>query len=242
LKRLFTLLALILCLPALADIAVLGTPNADVDDGDSYAPETGALNRVVLWGIAGRNSVDSDLISATFDGDAMTADSLVNRDNSTTLWWNSGLFRQNQAGLPSGSAVLDATWGGAVAAQQGAALTLSGVDQFGPGDVVTVNGFGGVSSHTFSGLDVTEGGIAVLGTHCTETITAPAGYSTVLNFVGGSGQLNYLLAYKLISADGTESPEVALAGVGGCFGSAVAYCPFGAVEYACSGPVIHIGR
>jgi hypothetical protein len=225
-KQHLPLLALILCGPAFADIAVLGTPNADVDDGDSYTPETGALNRVVLWGIAAKNSEDSDLISATFDGEAMSADSLVNRDNGTSLWWNSGLFRQNQAGepgLPSGSAVLDATWGGAVAAQQGAALTLSGVNQSGPGDVVTVNAFGGVSSHTFSGLDVTEGGIAVLSTHCTQEITVPAGYSTVLNFVGGSGGLNYLLAYKLISADGTESPQVALSAVGGCFGSVVAY-------------------
>ena len=223
---------LLLCSTAWADVAVVGTPNGDTDDGDSYAPESGS-NRVVVWGVGTRDGADTlgVLVSATYDGDAMTAETAIQSNASGVAFFSAAIFRQSESDLPAGSAVLDFTSDNPITLNEGAALTLSGVNQSSPvADSSVINGSGS-TSFAFPGVDATDGDMAVMAAVCNSDITGQSGYSTVLNNTGANPRV--LVAYKSITSTGTENATITLGSSGQCYGSLVIYgqAPAGAHYY-----------
>lgn len=205
-------------------ISVLGTPNTDVDDGASYAPEAGS-DRAVIWLIGSRASVAAEFTGATYDAVAMALDVVYNRVGAQVTR-AIAVNSQLEADLPGGSAIIDGTWTQTVDDQQGAALTLAGVHQTTPVvDTSTVDVVGaGSTSADMPALTVSAGGMVVLIIQAANSIPdVPAGYTDIFTVPVGADDLR--CCYRLIESDGTENITLTQANEGILIGAAVAYAP-----------------
>jgi hypothetical protein len=206
-KRLLILLALLLCGPAFADIALEGTP-AQNTSGDSYTAESGA-NRSVIWVVGARLTASDSvhLTAATFGAESMNVRASSSSTVASNVNTGSALADVMQASIPGGSNVLTATHdAGGTLAVSGIPFTLTGVDQSGPVDFST-NGSNDSSAEVLS-IDVVEGGISIIAVTAQGSVTGtPAGYTSLLDNISvGGGTAEMSVAYKLITADGTEAP------------------------------------
>lgn len=236
--RKLLLAALLLPSLAFADIAVEGTPNSDIDSGDTYTPESGS-DRLVVWAFGPRlNGTGSDTVTGgTYNSTALTIDANTFRTVGSNAY-TSTILHAKDADLPGASSTISATIsGGSLADDDGAALTLSGVDQTTPvGDTVT-NSAGGITSLSLNGLSVSAGGVVVCVAASNRDLTTPAGYTELMN--QPSSTQNPMAAYKLITADGTENVSVALSSSGAASGACAFYSQATASGVAfSSGPTV----
>jgi hypothetical protein len=164
-----------------------------------------------VWVVGVRNSGSdsADLISATFDAESMAIQATTSSTLTAANNVGVALADLQEVDIPGGSNILTAAHDPRSGSYQvsGVPLTLTGVDQSGPVDF-SINGSNDTSQEILD-FDVVEGGIAIIavvaqtGTDATGT---PSGYTALLSNVSvGAGTAEMSVAYKLITADGTET-------------------------------------
>jgi hypothetical protein len=199
-------------------VAIEGTPDATSPSGATYTVESGA-DRVCVWGVGSRvGSASQILQSGTFDVSMNIRESgraSVANDLSVSL------LDVLEAAIPGGSNTLTATYDNTPDGTAGVALTLSGVNQASP--ITDSSSAGGFGVFTVPSFSVVDGGIAIIGITAQGGITgAPSGYTLLLDNVPAQ-TAETSVAYKLITADGTENPTWTAVGNAAVLG--VSYAP-----------------
>lgn len=199
-KNLIALLSLFSASFAWADVALVGTPDTTAGSGTTYTCEAGS-NRVCIWALGVRESAGPANVTSPLLG-ATTMNIRAQEQTATTNNHHILINDVLHASIPGGSQTLSATISGG--SNGGAAFTLSGVDQAVPHDTSVAEG--NSTSAAVPTFDVVAGGIAILVVQAQSSVTGtPSGYTLIADNLA-AGTAEFSVAYKLITATGTETP------------------------------------
>lgn len=201
-------------------IAIVGSPDINIADGDTYTTEGGNANRAAIYLGASfaedavTPDVETDYNGVTYDAVAMSLDVQANFFFSLFRSNASCIARMMEASLPGGAAIIVPTWNNQenLLVEQGVMLTLKDVNQSTPVVATDFDEQGGTNNLSLS-AGVEKNGISLISV-CSSTFpNLPTGYTTiVIDTFGGTTERG--IFFKLIDADGTENVTITFASAG----------------------------
>ena len=188
-----------------AGVSILGTP-LNIDDGESYTPETGDSERLVVVGVAYEYaSGATGITSVKLGGVTMTQ---LNRGKHSTTGSGAGHWYLKEADIPVGSSTLEFTWAGTYnGLTSGTIYTLAGVDQSTVSDDTQKSSFTSTSTPSRS-VTSTDNSLVLVSASSTDhtlTWTNSSGLTERRDAAEASNNFRIFTADKLVPSGSADT-------------------------------------